>query len=101
VYDSSAMWDKTNYFGASLTAFTNLGTYCDYTLVYVNNTGTNLFFVANEETPLNLFKNAGNDLLLWKPPTYKGECKNKAYGHCDDTQNRKYLKSSELLENFK
>jgi len=101
IYDPSAMWDKTNYFSASLTAYANLGKYCNYTVVYADKKGVNLFFVANEEKPLDLFKNAGNNLVLYRSPTYlpsTDNCKNKKYGHCDDTQNRKYLKSIDLLK---
>ena len=89
IYDPSAMWDKSNYFSASLTAYTNLGKYCNYTLVAIDNPGTNLFFIANEEKSLELFKNAGDDLALYKPPKYI---------HKDDIQERQYIKSTELLK---
>ena len=47
-YDSDAIWDGTNYFGASLLALTNLGSKKGYTLVGCDNNGVNAFFCKSE-----------------------------------------------------
>jgi hypothetical protein len=47
-YDSSFVWDKTNYFGASLSALEKLGRTKGYSLVGCNYTGVNAFFVRND-----------------------------------------------------
>jgi len=48
VYNSSFTWDRTNYFGASLLAVTNLARMKGYTLIGCDNRGVNAFFVKNE-----------------------------------------------------
>lgn len=47
-YDPSSGWDKTEYYGASLKALTELGVHKGYTLVHTDLTGTNAFFVVDE-----------------------------------------------------
>lgn len=47
-YDPSSGWDKTDYYGASLKALTELGAHKGYTLVHTDLTGTNAFFVVDE-----------------------------------------------------
>jgi hypothetical protein len=41
-------WARTDYFGASLRAFRDLGLRRGYTLVYVDSTGVNAFFVRSD-----------------------------------------------------
>lgn len=43
-YDSEAVWDGTNYFGASLLALQNLGNTKGYTLLGCDSNGVNAFF---------------------------------------------------------
>jgi hypothetical protein len=47
-YAPSSEWDRTEFFGASLKALTELGRHKGYTLVHCELTGTNAFFVADE-----------------------------------------------------
>jgi hypothetical protein len=47
-YDPSAIWNKTNYFGASLKAFEELGRSKGYCLVGCNFTGVTAFFVRQD-----------------------------------------------------
>jgi hypothetical protein len=47
-YNPSSGWDKTEYYGASLRALTDLGAHKGYTLVHTDLTGTNAFFVVDE-----------------------------------------------------
>lgn len=47
-YDPTSGWDKTDYYGASLRALTELGVHKGYTLVHTDLTGTNAFFVVDE-----------------------------------------------------
>jgi len=47
-YDPEAVWDGTNYFGASLLALRNLGLKKGYRLVGCDNNGINAFFCKSE-----------------------------------------------------
>ena len=96
-----ARWDGTNFFGASLSAFAALGRYCGYTLVYADQRGVNLFFVADELQPEKRFAKAGDEAALWQPPGY-ADCQlyHRPRGHCEDSRigtNRAYLKAADLL----
>ena len=45
----SSRWDGTNYFGASILAFSKLAREYNLSLLYVDKLGVNLFFVADKE----------------------------------------------------
>jgi hypothetical protein len=47
-YEKDRVWDGTNYFGASLLALEKLSKKKGYSLVYVESTGTNAFFVRDD-----------------------------------------------------
>jgi hypothetical protein len=47
-YNPKNVWDRTNYFGASLAALVKLGARKGYSLVGCNYTGVNAFFVRND-----------------------------------------------------
>lgn len=47
-YNDSNQWNKTSYFGASLTALEKLGRQKGYSLVACNYTGVNAFFVRDD-----------------------------------------------------
>ena len=51
VYDPHFAWQGTDYFGASLRALKELGEDKGYTLVYCERTGTNAFFVRDDQLP--------------------------------------------------
>ena len=86
-YDGTARWDGTNFFGASIAAFSLLARFSGYTLVYADQQGVNLFFVANELQPQALFKYAGDEAALWRPPGY-ANCRlyYRVGGHCEDSR---------------
>ena len=66
-YDANAVWDGTNYFGASLLALRNLGLKKGYTLVGCDNNGVNAFFIKSD-----LIKNFKINTIekLYRPPQY-------------------------------
>jgi len=77
-YDSEAVWDGTNYFGASILALKNLGFVKGYTLVGCDSNGVNAFFCKSE-----LLKNFHIPSIdnLYRPPQY-GEIINDMHiGH--------------------
>lgn len=84
-------WDGSNYFGASLVAMAQLGRKRGYTLVYVEKTGVNAFFVRDECLQPEMFRNQGNVTQLFVPPAYGDG------GHPKDPFNRPYQTSWEYL----
>ena len=85
-----------NYFGASILAFYNLGKHHDYSLVYANNKGVNLFFVHNDVINNSIYTIPDiNDVdKIYKTPKY-GNGPNG--GHFQDPLQRDYVTSEELL----
>lgn len=78
VYDPNNMWDKTKYFGASITAFNTLLKIHGYVIIGSN--GVNIFAVKRKYG--SMFKNAGNLRALHK--------KINGYHH-NDYHNRKFM----------
>ena len=77
-YDPDAVWDGTNYFGASLLALKNLGLKKGYTLLGCDNNGVNAFFCKSELVDGIKIKDISD---LYRPPKY-GEIVNNVYiGH--------------------
>ena len=77
-YDSNAIWDGTNYFGASLLALKNLGLEKNYSLVGCDSNGINAFFCKKEL--VSKFKI--NDIQeLYKSPKYGEIVNNPHIGH--------------------
>ena len=68
-YDPQAMWNGTNYFGASLEALTRLGREKGYRLVGCSFTGANAFFVRNDAAGDHFFDPATSE-ELYEPPRY-------------------------------
>jgi hypothetical protein len=68
-YDARAIWNQTNYFGASLEALTRLGREKGYRLVGCNFAGSNAFFVRNDATGDHFFDPATSE-ELYEPPRY-------------------------------
>jgi hypothetical protein len=89
-------WDYSNYFGGSLTAFYNLAQFKGYSLVYLEKSGVDAFFILNEALQNINFKNINNVDLLYKPPRYG----NSGFGHGSDQLNRTYLKSTDILNSI-
>jgi len=95
-YNPVAVWDGSNYYGASILAYYLLGQKKGYSLVYADNCGVNLFFIRNDvlnKSPVT-FKDINNVNQLYKPPRYG---KDPNGGHCADRFNREYLKAKDLL----
>jgi hypothetical protein len=95
VYDPNYMWDKTNYYGASILSMYKLGNLKGYTLIYAENRGVNLFFIRNDVVKNFDFKNSGKVKKLYKAPNY-GNGPNG--GHTQDPYNRNYLNFNEALK---
>jgi hypothetical protein len=95
-YDPRGRWDNTNYFGASLLAFYNLGKKYNYTLVYCNENGVNCFFVHDDiirTKNLNIM-NMDDITKLYKPSRYS--CGPNG-GHPQDPLYRQYISFDEAI----
>lgn len=89
--------DGTNYYGASILALYNLARSKGYSLVYAEREGVNLFFIRDDliqDKHLN-FKNINDVNKIYHYPTYG---KGPNGGHRQDTKNREYLRSVDLLK---
>jgi len=71
VYDPHLVFQRTDYFGASLLALKELGQHKGYTLVYCERTGVNAFFVANEALPADFEPLAFEE--IYRIPNYAGQ----------------------------
>lgn len=92
-YNPTGGWDGTNYFGASLLAFTHLGNEKGYSLVNTDKRGVNAIFVRNDLIPASpsIFKDINNVEALYHPAGYGYGPRG---GHVADTLNRAYEDSS-------
>lgn len=70
VYDPYFDFQCTDYFGASLLAFQELGRRKGYTLVYCDRDGVNAFLVADEALPADYQARPVRD--IYRPPNYLG-----------------------------
>ena len=101
-YDSNKFWDGTRYFGASLRAMTRLARSRCYTLIYVESTGTNAFFIRNDilNTLDRSFYKQGNINALYRYPTYGPRFISQKYGpvlckgHPKDSLKRQFVSSN-------
>ncbi|MDT9225498.1 MAG: tetratricopeptide repeat protein [Limnospira sp. PMC 1279.21] len=95
-YEPNAVWDGTNYCGASIRALYNLGKHKGYSLIYAEKKGVNLFFVKSSilSTIEYSFKNTNNIFLLYNYPQYGSDIRG---GHRQDGKNREYVSSVEIL----
>ncbi|MFT5524634.1 MAG: hypothetical protein ACI9HK_002591 [Pirellulaceae bacterium] len=95
VYEPLAVWDFTDYFGASLLALSRMLLNHGYVLVYTDKMGVNAFFVdlgKLDERGLQ-FSSMADVSALYHPPLY-GKNNN---GHQPDPHFRKYVSSREAL----
>ena len=85
-----------NYFGASILAFYNLGKKYNYSLVYANQKGVNLFFIHNDVLKGSIYTITNiNDVdAIYRTPKYG---KGPNGGHVPDILNQEYISSIELL----
>ena len=77
-YDPDAVWDGTNYFGASLLALYNLGKKKGYTLLGCDSNVVNAFFCKSELIADKKIKDIQN---LYMPPNYGQIVDGKHIGH--------------------
>ncbi len=87
-----------NYFGASILAFYKLGIKYNYSLVYANNKGVNLFFVHNDVINSSNCRiiDINNVEKIYKTPKYG---KGPNGGHQPDIYNQPYTSSESLIHN--
>ena len=85
-----------NYFGASILAFYKLAIRFNYSLVYANEKGVNLFFVRNDLLAQSIFtvKNINNVKMIYRTPKYG---KGPNGGHEEDIYGQLYTSADELL----
>lgn len=96
-YNPNNGWDGSNYFGASLCAYTNLMNKYDYSLVYTENKGVNAFYVNNKilsSSNKNLFLNLNNIDALYNSPKYSN---GPLGGSTQDNLCRRYLTSDSII----
>jgi len=96
IYNERQIWDKSNYFGASLLSLKKLGQYFNYTLVYCDTKGVNCFLVNDEiiKTMKLKFKNVGYIFQLYRTPKYSSGPNG---GHPQDPYNRRYITFEEAI----
>lgn len=96
IYDPNGSFNGTNYYGASMLAFYNLGRKKGYSLVYAEKNAVNLFFLRDDliEQHNLEFKNRNDVSKLFQTPHY-GPGPNG--GHPHDFQNRPFVSSNEIL----
>ena len=89
VYDPKYMWlyNRSNYFNASLYCIHRLCKKHNYTLVYCEKMGVNSFFVHNSCHP-EVFMDYGNIEKIYREPKYGFR---NTKGHPSDKHNRHYL----------
>ncbi len=78
-YNPTAVWDKTNYFGASLLALTNLSKTKGYTLIGCDRNGVNAFFLRDDLVKNNFKIRSIEE--LYKPQGYGKKQNGKRLGH--------------------
>jgi inositol phosphorylceramide mannosyltransferase catalytic subunit len=89
-YDPRGVWDRTNYFGASLLAFQELAVAFGYSIVFCDSSGVNAFMISIDEIPINGKKEIEQ---IYVPPRYGIEGK----GHPADPHDRPYLRAEHYL----
>jgi hypothetical protein len=81
-YDTAFQWDKTDYYGASLSALVSLGIRKGYTLVATDSRGVNAFFIKNDLAKTHIDLRAPEE--LYRPAMFKG----RLGGHPHDPHQR-------------
>jgi len=86
-----------NYFGASILAFHRLGQYHNYSLVYANKKGVNLFFVRNDVLKQSIYTvpHINDVAAIYNTPKYG---KGPNGGHPADPLNQEYTSSEAILQ---
>ena len=89
-YDPEFSWDKTEYYGASLSALVALGRTKGYTLVCTDHCGVNAFFVRDDLIAGHFAP--GSPASLYHPAAFKGKT---GRSHPPDTKNRPWIRVDE------
>lgn len=84
-YAAQFIWDKTSYYGASLSALVHLGKKKGYTLIGTDSCGVNAFFVRDD---LQKYFKPQKPEILFRPAAFKGKKGNK---HPKDPMNRPWI----------
>jgi len=82
VYDPSFRWDGSSWWGCSALAWCNLLRPRGYSLLYIESTGANMFFVKKELIPEDTFEHVDDlEFLLSQvtPPVYKLDTLNRSF----------------------
>ncbi|TSC98580.1 MAG: hypothetical protein Greene101449_916 [Candidatus Peregrinibacteria bacterium Greene1014_49] len=85
-YDPAFAWDKTDYYGASLSALVSLARAKGYTLVGTDPNGVNAFFVRDDCITGNF--HIQNPRSIYRPAAFKGKSGN---AHPRDTLGRLWV----------
>lgn len=96
-YDENQTWDGSNYFGASLSAFTSLLNHYNHSLVYTERMGVNAFYINNnilKKYTTELFTNINNVDILYNTPKYG---RGPLGGHPQDSLLRRYITSRDII----
>ncbi len=99
-YDPDGRWDGTRYFGASLMAFYNLARQRGYSLVYMEFSGTNAFFIRDDKLEQSMvsFVDLNNVDKIYRYPVYGPRLISGKYGPClckghpQDSRKRKFVR---------
>lgn len=86
-----------NYFGASILSFYKLAKKYNYSLVYANEKGVNLFFIHNDllENTIFTIKDINDVEKIYRTPKYG---KGPNGGHPPDIYNQAYITADVILE---
>lgn len=89
-YDSNFRWDNTIYAGASAQSWVNLAKHKGYSLIHIEKSGINMFFLRNDLV---------NDQFMYTNNLEKllEQVDSKPYDA--DKLNREYVTSKEIIEN--
>jgi len=85
-YDPAFAWDKTDYYGASLSALVSLAQAKGYTLVGTDPNGVNAFFVRDDCVTGKF--HVQNPRRIYRPAAFKGKPGNR---HPKDTLGRPWI----------
>jgi hypothetical protein len=98
-YDAKKTWDHTNYFGVSLLAYKKFLNHYNYSMVYCNANGVNAFFVNRKilEQYSDKFAHVDDIEYLYRKATYGPGPRG---GWRADTQHRKFVASSDVMQAF-
>lgn len=82
--ETPVYWSGTDFFGASIAAFSKLGQRFNYTMVYCESMGVNCFLVHDSLLGGSM-RHIFTPALLYKPPRYGAQlCGHKASGKIND-----------------